>query len=134
MASNLYRWLDSRLRLKPVEQTLLDEPIPGGASWIYVFGSATLFASPGALAEHLNARLGPEPFALDPEVDWPAALDAYYDEHDQIGTGGPARSPRLVEIDETDASATGLWRIEQITHGLPANGGIASQQPGNGFV
>ena len=51
--------------------------------------------------------------ALDPEVDWPAALDAYYDEHDQIGTGGPARSPRLVEIDETDASATGLWRIEQ---------------------
>ncbi len=43
MASNLYRWLDSRLRLKPVEQTLLDEPIPGGASWIYVFGSATLF-------------------------------------------------------------------------------------------
>ncbi|MFO0733181.1 MAG: hypothetical protein U0361_19895 [Nitrospiraceae bacterium] len=43
MALNLYNWLDSRLRLKPVEQTLLDEPIPGGASWIYVFGSATLF-------------------------------------------------------------------------------------------
>ena len=39
----LYRWLDSRLNLKPVERTLLDEPIPGGASWIYVFGSVTLF-------------------------------------------------------------------------------------------
>jgi ubiquinol-cytochrome c reductase cytochrome b subunit len=39
----LYQWLDSRLRLKPVKETLLDEPIPGGASWIYVFGSATLF-------------------------------------------------------------------------------------------
>jgi len=39
----LYQWLDSRLNLKPVERTLLDEPIPGGASWIYVFGSATLF-------------------------------------------------------------------------------------------
>ena len=39
----LYRWLDSRLKLKPIEQTLLDEPIPGGASWNYVFGSATLF-------------------------------------------------------------------------------------------
>lgn len=39
----LYQWLDSRLNLKSVERTLLDEPIPGGASWIYVFGSATLF-------------------------------------------------------------------------------------------
>lgn len=39
----LYAWLDSRLKLKAVERTLLDEPIPGGASWIYVFGSATLF-------------------------------------------------------------------------------------------
>lgn len=43
MASRLYAWLDSRLRLKPIEKTLLDEPIPGGASWTYVFGSATLF-------------------------------------------------------------------------------------------
>ena len=43
MASKLYAWLDSRLKLKPVKDTLLDEPIPGGASWIYVFGSATLF-------------------------------------------------------------------------------------------
>ena len=40
---NLYEWLDSRLKLKAIERTLLDEPIPGGASWIYVFGSATLF-------------------------------------------------------------------------------------------
>ncbi|WP_431803696.1 DEAD/DEAH box helicase [Microbacterium sp. bgisy203] len=51
--------------------------------------------------------------ALDPDVDWPAALDAYYDEHDEILTGGPARSPRLVEIDEADAAASGLWRVEQ---------------------
>lgn len=43
MASRFYEWLDSRLRLKPIEKTLLDEPIPGGASWNYVFGSATLF-------------------------------------------------------------------------------------------
>ena len=43
MASKIYQWLDSRLKLKSVERTLLDEPIPGGASWIYVFGSATLF-------------------------------------------------------------------------------------------
>ena len=43
MGSRIYEWLDSRLNLKPVERNLLDEPIPGGSSWIYVFGSATLF-------------------------------------------------------------------------------------------
>ena len=43
MAGKLYDWFDTRLKLKPLGQTLLDEPIPGGASWIYVFGSATLF-------------------------------------------------------------------------------------------
>jgi ubiquinol-cytochrome c reductase cytochrome b subunit len=43
MALRIYQWLDSRLRLKSIRKTLLDEPIPGGASWIYVFGSATLF-------------------------------------------------------------------------------------------
>jgi len=50
---------------------------------------------------------------LDPDVDWPAALDVYYDEHDEILTGGPARSPRLVTIDDTDAAASGVWRVEQ---------------------
>jgi superfamily II RNA helicase len=50
---------------------------------------------------------------LDPDVDWPAVLDAYFDDHDQILTGGPARSPRLVTIDETDAAASGVWRVEQ---------------------
>jgi ubiquinol-cytochrome c reductase cytochrome b subunit len=36
-------WLDERLNLAPLIRHLLDEPIPGGASWIYVFGSVTLF-------------------------------------------------------------------------------------------
>ncbi|MFT4051080.1 MAG: DUF3516 domain-containing protein [Microbacterium sp.] len=48
--------------------------------------------------------------ALDPDVDWPAALDAYYDEHDAILTGGPARSPALCVIDKT---AAGVWHVEQ---------------------
>lgn len=51
--------------------------------------------------------------ALDPDADWPGALDAYFDEHDELLTGGPARSPRLVTIDETDAAAAGVWRVEQ---------------------
>jgi hypothetical protein len=48
---------------------------------------------------------------LDPDVDWPAALDAYYDDHDELLTGGAARSPALVEIDEK--SEPGVWRVEQ---------------------
>lgn len=51
--------------------------------------------------------------ALDPDADWPEALDRYYDEHDEILTGGPARSPRLCEIDVSDAAASGTWRVEQ---------------------
>jgi hypothetical protein len=48
--------------------------------------------------------------ALDPDIDWPERLDAYYDDHDVILTGGPARSPRLCAIDE---SGEGVWRVEQ---------------------
>lgn len=43
MIRSVYHWLDRRLRLKPIEEMLLNEPIPGGASWVYVLGSATLF-------------------------------------------------------------------------------------------
>jgi hypothetical protein len=49
---------------------------------------------------------------LDPDVDWPAALDAYYAEHDEVLTGGPARAAALVSIDD-DAAAAGVWRVEQ---------------------
>ncbi len=49
---------------------------------------------------------------LDPDADWSAALDAYFDEHDAIGTGGAARSSAYVHIDESAAS-DGLWRVEQ---------------------
>jgi hypothetical protein len=51
--------------------------------------------------------------ALDPDIDWSTALDAYFDEHDEILTGGAARSPALCVIDESDAAA-GVWRVEQI--------------------
>src|SRR6476620_9716808 len=43
VTTHVYQWLDRRLNLQPVTQALLEEPIPGGASWIYVFGSVTLF-------------------------------------------------------------------------------------------
>jgi superfamily II RNA helicase len=46
---------------------------------------------------------------LDPDAAWSEALDAYYDEHDEILTGGPARSAALVSISE----GPGEWRVEQ---------------------
>ncbi|KAB1647865.1 DEAD/DEAH box helicase [Pseudoclavibacter endophyticus] len=59
--------------------------------------------------------------ALDPGVDWPDFLDRYFAEHDDIGTDGSARSPRLCEIDESDAhrrdekgEPSGVWRVTQI--------------------
>jgi len=47
---------------------------------------------------------------LDPHIDWPGALDAYYAEHDELLTGGPARSPALCRITEDAA----VWHVEQI--------------------
>ncbi|MEZ3155648.1 DUF3516 domain-containing protein [Microbacterium sp. BWR-S6Y] len=49
---------------------------------------------------------------LDPDADWPDALDRYFDEHDAIRTDGAARSSAYVDIDES-AAADGVWRVEQ---------------------
>ncbi|MGO1769599.1 MAG: DEAD/DEAH box helicase [Microbacterium sp.] len=48
--------------------------------------------------------------ALDQGIDWPAVLDAYYAEHDELLAGGPARSPALCRIDDADP---GVWHVEQ---------------------
>ncbi len=50
---------------------------------------------------------------LDPDAAWPDVLDRYFDDHDEILTGGAARSPALCVIDESSAS-NGVWRVEQI--------------------
>ncbi|MFD0885456.1 DEAD/DEAH box helicase [Streptosporangium algeriense] len=47
---------------------------------------------------------------LAPDVDWGAALDAYYDDHDEIGTGPDARGPGLLRIEEEKE----FWRVRQV--------------------
>ena len=47
---------------------------------------------------------------LAPDIDWGAALDAYYEEHDEILTGPDARGPDLLLIEEEP----GVWRVRQI--------------------
>ncbi|RMG92247.1 MAG: DUF4405 domain-containing protein [Zetaproteobacteria bacterium] len=41
--SRLYRWLDERLALSALSDFLLNEPMPGGPSFWYVFGSSLFF-------------------------------------------------------------------------------------------
>jgi hypothetical protein len=45
---------------------------------------------------------------------WGTALDAYYAEHDSIGTGPAARGPAMLVIDEHPDEGAGIWRVEQI--------------------
>jgi hypothetical protein len=49
--------------------------------------------------------------SLDPSfTSWDAALDAYFNEHDEILTGADARSSALLMIEEGPAE----WRVRQI--------------------
>jgi hypothetical protein len=41
---------------------------------------------------------------------WRDALEPYFDEHDEIGTGADARGPARLIVDELP----GLWRVRQI--------------------
>jgi hypothetical protein len=50
--------------------------------------------------------------ALDPDAGWPDALDAYYAEHDAIGTGPDARSIDRLLIERDEPAR--LWRVRQI--------------------
>ncbi|GAA4224885.1 superfamily II RNA helicase [Streptosporangium album] len=47
---------------------------------------------------------------LAPDVDWGAALDAYYDDHEEIGTGPDARGPGLLRIEAEKE----FWRVRQV--------------------
>src|SRR5690606_16270131 len=51
-----------------------------------------------------------ELLALDPGVPWASALDDYYREHDEIGTGPDARSAARLVIDERPDR----WTVRQI--------------------
>ncbi|MFF7674475.1 DUF3516 domain-containing protein [Actinacidiphila glaucinigra] len=42
---------------------------------------------------------------------WAEAMDAYWDEYEDLGTGPDARGPKLLQIEERPAE--GLWRVRQ---------------------
>jgi ubiquinol-cytochrome c reductase cytochrome b subunit len=41
--SRLMQWLDDRMGIRSILHHALDEPIPGGARWAYIFGSGLLY-------------------------------------------------------------------------------------------
>ncbi|WP_344023483.1 DUF3516 domain-containing protein [Streptomyces luteireticuli] len=45
------------------------------------------------------------------EDRWAAAMDAYWDEYEELGTGPDARGPKLLRIEEKPED--GLWRVRQ---------------------
>ncbi|MET7857504.1 DUF3516 domain-containing protein [Streptomyces sp. NPDC005318] len=45
------------------------------------------------------------------EDAWGEAMDAYWDEYEDLGTGPDARGPKLLKIDED--AAHGVWRVRQ---------------------
>jgi superfamily II RNA helicase len=47
---------------------------------------------------------------LDPEVPWAEALEAYFGEHDAIGTGPDARGPAYFALDESGGRT---WKVVQ---------------------
>jgi hypothetical protein len=47
---------------------------------------------------------------LDDGVDWTAAMEAYFDEHDELGTGPDARGPQLLIIEQEQSR----WLVRQI--------------------
>ena len=53
---------------------------------------------------------------------WKAALDSYYQEHDEILLDGDARSARFFSIDEKDERAGHVWHVCQIFHDADGDG------------
>lgn len=74
-----------------------------------LFRRVKLFADEDSEAlAALDAAAGGAPgFGVD---EWEEALDAYFDEHEDIGTGPDARGPQLLIIDEKP----GVWHVRQI--------------------
>jgi hypothetical protein len=52
---------------------------------------------------------------MDPDFGedaWREAMDAYFEEHDELLTGPDARGPKLLRIEEVPDDA--LWRVRQV--------------------
>ncbi|HKS49519.1 MAG TPA: DUF3516 domain-containing protein [Amycolatopsis sp.] len=127
---DLIAWLGELVR--QVDSSLLDEwealrhpteagpapvlpegppPVTGNERAFRVLVRNELFRRVELAARRAYEELG----ALDAEsgwdaVEWEAALEEYFEEHDEIGTGPDARGPALLIIEKESEA----WRVRQI--------------------
>jgi superfamily II RNA helicase len=88
-------------------------PVTGNARAFRVLVRNALFRRVELAALEKYDELG----ELDGESGWDAdawadAMDAYWDEYDDLGTGPDARGPKLLQIEEEPEH--GLWRVRQV--------------------
>ncbi len=159
---DIIAWLG--LVVRSVDSSLVDEWAQGGAD----DGAGAELAAPGQADEVVRDRRGltvlvrnalirrvglalrgntRELGALDQdagfgEARWRRALDAFYEEHDEIVLDADARSMAYLVIDEKDEKAEHVWHVRQIFRdsddasdfGIAADVDLDATQEGDGVV
>jgi len=72
LSDRLWKWIDQRTGVDRILRSSLDEPVPGGARFAYVFGSALLFIVVSQIVTGLCLALYyvPSPFAAHASVSY----------------------------------------------------------------
>jgi superfamily II RNA helicase len=130
--TDIVEWLGELVR--QVDSSLLDEWEQLAAGSTPAVGEVSVPAAPASLTSNRRAfsvlvrnamfrrvelaalrkveSLGELDGASGWDADrWRERLDEYFAEYDRIGTGGDARSPALLHIDD---SGPGTWRVRQV--------------------
>ena len=159
---DIIAWLG--LVVRSVDSSLVDEWAQGGTD----DGAGAELAAPGQADEIVRDRRGltvlvrnalirrvglalrgntRELGALDQDAGfgeprWKRALDAFYEEHDEIVLDADARSMAYLVIDEKDEKTEHVWHARQIFHdsddandfGIAADVDLDATQEGDGVV
>ena len=93
----------------PVEPAAVEQrprPVTGNVRAFRVLVRNAMFRRVELVALRRPDLLG----ELDPDVDWVAALEAYSEDHQSVGTGPDARGPQLFQVEQHP----GRWSVRQV--------------------
>ena len=86
-------------------------PVTGNERAFRVLVRNQMFRRVELAARHAYAELGELDAASGwNDIEWEAALEAYFEQHDSIGIGPDARGPAMLMIEKEP----GVWRVRQI--------------------
>ena len=91
---------------EPAQVEAVPRPVTGNARAFRVLVRNALFRRVEALALRRPDLLA----ELDPDVDWLGALEAYYADHQLVGTGPDARGPGFFRVSQGPAE----WEVRQV--------------------